>query len=427
MGAAAATMTLGEAIGIVQQWHSYNQDQLWSKRGYDIGLQSMRIDILNTVREEMRDQVTVIISSLDNLMVVATLMLSIGFGFVVEGTFPPAEKEYDYDDLERQMLILYAVLAALSLVFPLACMMLTIAARFEVELCQQDVMGDLQKHLLKALQRDQHDADLVQGLPSSSRSDDEEVLHRADSSSRLGLPTARRPKLRRNSRSEPLLGARKGSQGFVKGIREAVKGGMKRQLSNFEALFFEENVGHIAEDEVRLLAEGLLQKVNYYHFLYPIAQLFLWCGMLSSVLVCCVLLGLYYKANYPETPWMWRSYSGILGSCALGCIFFFFWIKFRLRTKQIQVRQKSNDIVAKTISGIYREDSGITPSTLFANAQPVFGSDAEVEAAYRDAFGRPTQGSQETDYESAEEFHPPYANRRGSKAAEALALAASYN
>lgn len=25
----------------------------------------------------------------------------------------------------------------------------------------------------------------------------------------------------------------------------------RRQLSNFEALFFEENVGHIAEDEVR--------------------------------------------------------------------------------------------------------------------------------------------------------------------------------
>eukprot|EP00435_Cladocopium_sp_Y103_P065758 s8_g27.t1 len=147
-----------------------------------------------------------------------------------------------------------------------------------------------------------------------------------------------------------------------------VKGGVKfgpqgteiglfrRQLSNFEALFFEENVGHIAEDEVRLLAEGLLQKVNYYHFLYPIAQLFLWCGMLSSVLVCCVLLGLYYKANYPETPWMWRSYSGILGSCALGCIFFFFWIKFRLRTKQIQ--DGSNEIVAKTISGIYREALG---------------------------------------------------------------------
>eukprot|EP00913_Durusdinium_trenchii_P022019 g20691.t1 len=91
---------------------------------------------------------------------------------------------------------------------------------------------------------------------------------------------------------------------------------MRRQLSNFEALFFEDHVGHIAEDEVRLLAEGLLQKVNYYHFLYPIAQLFLWScsqpavevvlGMLSSVLVCCVLLGLFYKANYPETPWMWR-------------------------------------------------------------------------------------------------------------------------
>ncbi|CAE7232651.1 unnamed protein product [Symbiodinium natans] len=107
----------------------------------------MRIDILNTVREEMRDQVTVIISSLDNLMVVATLMLSIGFGFVVEGTFPPAESDYDYDETQKVFLVAYAILAALALVFPLFCLMLTIAARFEVELCQQDVMGDLQKQL----------------------------------------------------------------------------------------------------------------------------------------------------------------------------------------------------------------------------------------------------------------------------------------
>ena len=55
----------------------------------------MRMDILNTIREEMRDQVAVIMSSLDNLLVVATLMLSIGFGFVVEGTFPPEVSEED--------------------------------------------------------------------------------------------------------------------------------------------------------------------------------------------------------------------------------------------------------------------------------------------------------------------------------------------
>ena len=29
-------------VAMLQRWHSYNQDQLWSKRGYDIGLQSMR-------------------------------------------------------------------------------------------------------------------------------------------------------------------------------------------------------------------------------------------------------------------------------------------------------------------------------------------------------------------------------------------------
>ncbi|CAK9024013.1 unnamed protein product [Durusdinium trenchii] len=104
-------------------------------------------------------------------------------------------------------------------------------------------------------------------------------------------------------------------------------------------------------------------------------------------------------------------------------------LRFRLRTKQLQVIQKSNDIVAKTISGILpmREDSGISSGSpaIFAHAQPVFQSDAEVEAAYRDAFGPATAPGQETDYESAEEF-PGWGNRPGAKAAEALALA-SYN
>eukprot|EP00913_Durusdinium_trenchii_P031918 g29894.t1 len=44
----------------------------------------------------------------------------------------------------------------------------------------------------------------------------------------------------------------------------------------------------------------------------------------------------------------------------------------------------------------------------FDLARPVFQSDAEVEAAYRDAFGPATAPGQETDYESAEESDGPY-------------------
>merc|ERR1719503_341323 len=58
-----------------------------------MALQSMRINVLNTIREEMRDQLSRIIASLDNIMLVATFMLSFGFGFVVEGTFPPSQSD----------------------------------------------------------------------------------------------------------------------------------------------------------------------------------------------------------------------------------------------------------------------------------------------------------------------------------------------
>ncbi|CAE8700412.1 unnamed protein product [Polarella glacialis] len=710
------SLSVGEIVPILQQWHQYNRDETWSKRGYDIGLQSMRIDILNTVREEMRDQVTVIISSLDNLMVVATLMLSIGFGFVVEGTFPPSEKDYEYDDVQKPFLVVYAILCALSLVFPLACLMLTIAARFEVELCQQDVMGDLQKHLLKALQKDQSDLlddalarqeqedrlrraedegkakelqqaedeetakefqraedektakeleqaeeegviammeeelvvqdamekdyeqearnklekemakdeamerdpqegdgrktgkdmiyvtgiekikvtvflcvrshnpdarkkkkvsdavivaakadvetvvvskadteigvivaesqflgggtgtedkskgtgkgsntkkqkerrrefeaacatrseseaemhgydeydnqkerdrkqqaarrkyveDDVDDLPDFG--DDEDVKPEASSSSsgarqeqqdlqlemlkeqaragararvtsqtayqtsmatkaetaeeskgRIRLLLAKsydkdmseafeaakqrtdekdekkrkmkegeekgednEPKkakkddeeakkakkddeeakkakkdeektgsscysfifvwadayarapsdcTRARGRSAPPVGQR-GDKSPGASLRDAVHSGLKRQLGT---LMSADHVGHIAEDEVRLIAEGLLQKVNHYHTLYPIAQLFLWLGMLSSVLLCSVLLGLYYQANYPNTPWMWRCYSGILVACAVISVFFLVWMKFRmLREPETKIHRKNS-------------------------------------------------------------------------------------
>lgn len=343
-------MTIGEVVQILQQWHQYQRDETWSRRDYDLGLQSMRIDILNTVREEMRDQVTVIISSLDNLMVVATLMLSIGFGFAVEGTFPPAESDYDYDDFQKCLLVLYAFLSALSLVFPLACLMLTIAARFEVELCQQDVMGDLQKHLLKALQKDQ--------------TEDPPQLMRNQTN--LSQASGARP---RNGQQDPLEAAENAEdrtpssprQNRVRNLGDQIKGALG-------TLVTQDRVGHIAEREVQLIAEGLLERVNYYHTLYPIAQLFLWLGMLSSVLVCSVLLGLYFAANFPETQWMWRMYSGILGTCAILSGAFYFWMKFRmLKEPLFRTRIQRNAMSSTDVSAVRRDSAPLLSSNGVSN------------------------------------------------------------
>lgn len=356
-----------DLLNFAQQIHAYRRADLWSKRGYDISLQSMRIDILNTVREEMRDQVTVIVSSLDNLMVVATLMLSIGFGFVVEGTFPPPEDVHEYEGIEQFLLVLYAVLCALSLVFPLACLMLTIAARFEVELCQQDVMGDLQRHLLKALTRDQEEAEGIMVRSASRRSTRELAFP-----GQVGCcPLARRSRscgpslfgsLPRRSESQPSLQprrsetrgsfqlqsaaallahrqacaedepARRQTSPSLLGRSEDVRKlegkqgpeGIRKRLTAF---FEDDHIGHVVEADVREIAEGLQQKVKYYKWLYDIAQVFLWLGMICAVVTCSVLLGLFFRANYPETVWVWRCYSGILSVCALASVVFLVWMR----------------------------------------------------------------------------------------------------
>ncbi|CAE7671360.1 unnamed protein product, partial [Symbiodinium microadriaticum] len=169
-----------------------------------------------------------------------------------------------------------------------------------------------------------------------------------------------------------------------KDFGKALRGGLQKQFGNFYTFFYEDTVGRIAEDEVKLIAEGLLQKVNHYHFLYPIAQLFLWLGMLSSVMVCCVLLGLYYQANYPNTPAMWRCYTFILVVCVIGSVIFLLWMKYHmLRDKQEEVRTKTS------ASSVFHEESAAPVDS----AVPVFDSDEQVEAAYRRAFHTPTDGA----------------------------------
>ena len=95
------SLTVAEAVKLLQQHQSCAQHETWSKRECAAALRMVRIDMINTVREEMRDQATVVIRSLQDLMIMSSLVLVVGFGSVCEGTFPDTEQETEYPGLQN--------------------------------------------------------------------------------------------------------------------------------------------------------------------------------------------------------------------------------------------------------------------------------------------------------------------------------------
>mmetsp|Transcript_4533 Transcript_4533/g.12830 ORF Transcript_4533/g.12830 Transcript_4533/m.12830 type:complete len:317 (-) Transcript_4533:2-952(-) len=270
----AVVGTVVTATQLAQARHQISRGERWSRDSYNMGLSSMKIDMINAWREEMRDNAAVTISGLDNLMVVATLMLSIGFGFAVEGTFPPSDSDYVYSDVQRCLLMLYSALASLSLVFPFACLMLTMSARREFEALQAELMeklqGDLKSALLDAVTKTQ------EVIKHSSASDAE------------------------------------GANNILMRF-----GGLARKARAW-ALPLEQPDALDPDAYKKLTKHDIRGALALFKVLYPIAQKCLWLGMLCSVLCCSVLLGLYFAANFPETQWMWRLYSGTLCFFLLG-------------------------------------------------------------------------------------------------------------
>ncbi|CAK9073766.1 unnamed protein product [Durusdinium trenchii] len=148
------SVTVAEAIRVLQQHKACERHETWSRRECAAALRMVRIDMINTVREEMRDQVTVVIRSLQDLMVMSSLVLVVGFGSVCEGTFPDTEAETEYPGLQNFFLELYASLAALTLVMSLGSLLLAMVLSMELECFLSACTADLQRHVRRALKRD---------------------------------------------------------------------------------------------------------------------------------------------------------------------------------------------------------------------------------------------------------------------------------
>lgn len=325
---------IGDSLGAIQNLHAYNRDEIWSKRGYNMELQGMRIDILNTIREEMRDQVSLTIASLDNMMLVSTLMLSVSFGFVVEGTFPPTENDVvPYTDLQVFWLHVYIVLCAVAMVFPAITMMLTLVIRQEVDSCTHGVLGDLQRHLMMAVRR-AADEDFDTGVPADAIADAAEAG--AESEPELLSARARPSAVARRSVAARGQGTARprphGMRSRAQGLKDIAATQLGTMVSSDEG-----RLGKITEKD--LIAEGL--DIRTMKRFFPYAQLSLQLGILSFLLLCAVLLGLNMQYMFPSVPDMWIYYSipvTISTICAVPFIF-----ELSGTNSTVLVPQKSRD------------------------------------------------------------------------------------
>eukprot|EP00933_Yihiella_yeosuensis_P016278 TRINITY_DN13974_c0_g1_i1.p1 TRINITY_DN13974_c0_g1~~TRINITY_DN13974_c0_g1_i1.p1 ORF type:complete len:410 (-),score=34.05 TRINITY_DN13974_c0_g1_i1:148-1344(-) len=282
-------LSAAQVVQIVLNKHACGREETWSRRECDAGLREVRMDMINTVREEMRDQVTVVLASLENLMFLSTLVLTTGFGFVAEGTFPDTEASGQiYQGDSEFFLEVYAVLCATTIVFPLGSLMLAIAVRSEAEFCLRDVTQDMHRHIRRALQVQCHDP---------------------------------------------------GDQNYSPLRRISYLNHSCSHQSEEDAL------AATLEDArvVHSLAQDMLRKVRYFHKLYPIARLLLGIGLLSAVALCANLLGLVLVKHHPSMPCLWQIYAGMVFAGTFVCGFIGWRMIRNIRNKAAASRQKIAD------------------------------------------------------------------------------------
>jgi len=104
-------MGLVESAQMAQDWYLHKEEMQFNQQAMMIDKKGLTIDLVNTVREDLRDLFQSRATRIDNLMLVNTLLLSFSFGFVCEGTFPPG-------DSQEGMLVVYVILCGMTLVAP---------------------------------------------------------------------------------------------------------------------------------------------------------------------------------------------------------------------------------------------------------------------------------------------------------------------
>eukprot|EP00931_Biecheleriopsis_adriatica_P050017 TRINITY_DN28946_c0_g1_i2.p1 TRINITY_DN28946_c0_g1~~TRINITY_DN28946_c0_g1_i2.p1 ORF type:complete len:433 (-),score=87.96 TRINITY_DN28946_c0_g1_i2:42-1319(-) len=336
--AALELFNTGVTLFGISQASSYHRHGLrWAEIDYFLQVRQVHIETLNNMREDIRDMYDMDSRKLDTKMIISTLLLSIGFGFVVEGTFPPADpqasgqQETIYQG-QHMMRVAYAAVAALALLCPFFALLSLLECkrrldffmdsfndkyyrmcnhRFKVfldETCHADSMH--QSNLVrytKGLPKDNHE-DLAQMYESPASSI---CPQRATEAPRRWFRCSRRQRKRPaflQVDDAELDAEEEQVPDLVDKRREESRAATLGQVLQSGGV-------HAPGDFLAIL--GLHSHYAKWWFdwcsrLNSIAEVCTWLAIAFNVLCCSVLLGMYFQLQYLDTPAMWHVYAGFV-------------------------------------------------------------------------------------------------------------------
>eukprot|EP00929_Paragymnodinium_shiwhaense_P002117 TRINITY_DN102309_c0_g1_i1.p1 TRINITY_DN102309_c0_g1~~TRINITY_DN102309_c0_g1_i1.p1 ORF type:complete len:390 (-),score=59.22 TRINITY_DN102309_c0_g1_i1:114-1283(-) len=328
-----------EALNLAQSTFYHRNELRWAEIDYYLQVRQVHIDTLNNLREDLRDLYQMHKGKLDNSMIVATLMLSIGFGFVVEGTFPPEGPVKG--PWEATLRVVYACVAGLALVCPFWSMLCLMECRRRLDYFMDRFTHEFYEKLKDRCERFiddsssaakitgsvvKHTFDLPRAVPSASDLCPKRACDEGQNKSWFRC-AHRAPPPARVERAPPATPIRPGdSAGFLatagqpllplsaSGDSTEAAGGFGGAAS--PRVRYNNSAPSEVGQDMRLVFQ-LHEDYNdwwdtWCFGVYRLSKLFHWGSILFNVGCCAILLGLYFAENYKETPWMWKSYTGVV-------------------------------------------------------------------------------------------------------------------
>jgi len=284
-------------------------------------VRQVHIETLNNMREDVLDMYEMDGRRLDTRMIVATLLLAIGFGFVVEGTFPAPDpgggssKQALYQ-AQHAARIWYSVIAAFALLCPFWSLLLLMECRRRLDFFM-DAFNDkfysmLRRRFMSFADETRsahviHSSNLVtytKGLPADPHPSLERLYD-------FGVGEGARP-LRRARR---LLGRCSRRRREPPDPEEEEEEDHEQPRRSQLGWYGPTPRTHTPGDfDVILQLHGHYATWWYdwcWRF-FSVSSGCTWMAIICNVLCCSVLLGMYFHYNYPDTPEMWRAYSYLL-------------------------------------------------------------------------------------------------------------------
>lgn len=298
-------------LGVAQGQFQHSNDLSWNEIDYYLQVRQVRVDVLSNVREDLQDLFEKDERQLDTYLIVTTLCLGLGFGFVVEGTFPQDTKDQEVGR------VIYAFVAGLSLVFPFWSLIGLIECRHRMIYFMKCFNESFYKEMNKEHRLFLDETERAQVIRQRAQNHTQELPQA------LPLATVWRacPRRQRRGSSGSALEPEVGLD--IEEQRDAVETGNAATVRS-------------QRDQDKDRIEGSLKFHNDYlkwwkawcEDLMRYSLLSLRAAVGLNVLCAALLLGLYFNSEYPDTPAVWIIYVFVVMSgLVTGGAWYFFQIQ----------------------------------------------------------------------------------------------------